>query len=149
MALHFLPVEWNANQEYFLALADGCRLQLAPMPMIHQLLPQTLCIHLPHKLGFNQFVRVELLPHQFLLRGEFHAVALVCVDHIVKQRRPAVFPTHIGYVCLNSPQSLGLQRHKPGHRLVGLGDDDFPLAVAHSTWPVFALGHEPFRLCRE
>ena len=46
-------------------------------------------------------------------------------------------------------QSLGLHRHKPGHRLVGLGDDDFPLAVARSTWPVFALGHEPFRLCRE
>jgi len=46
-ALHFLPVEWNANQEYFLALADGYGMQLAPAPLIHQLLPQTLRVHLP------------------------------------------------------------------------------------------------------
>ena len=38
-ALHFLPVEWNANQEYFLALADGYGMQLAPAPLIHQLTP--------------------------------------------------------------------------------------------------------------
>ena len=45
-ALHFLPVEWNANPEYFLALADGYGMQLAPAPLIHQLLPQTLRVHL-------------------------------------------------------------------------------------------------------
>ena len=46
-ALHFLPAKWNANPEYFLALADGYEMQLAPAPLIHQLLPQTLHVHLP------------------------------------------------------------------------------------------------------
>jgi hypothetical protein len=46
-ALHFLPVKSNVNPEYFLALVDGHETQLAPVPPIHQLLPQMLRVHLP------------------------------------------------------------------------------------------------------
>jgi hypothetical protein len=45
-ALHFLPVKSNANPEYFHALVDGHEVQLAPVPLIRQLLPQTLRVHL-------------------------------------------------------------------------------------------------------
>jgi hypothetical protein len=47
-ALHFLPVKLIANPEYFLALVDSYKMQLATVqPPIHHLLLHILYIHPP------------------------------------------------------------------------------------------------------